>query len=748
MDLVVARPRRTAPLAEVLLHDLVEALRNRGVAVDVAPGRPRGLASGCTLLFLDASRPEDPPLEAWLRIPRLAVVELRDPRLWGRDVAALPVGVFAPTAEGIRAAILSAVEDRRPPPLVVPPRGHDRERLVGVVLGAEGALRDHALPLAAACAFASPCDLATADALRRALAPDLPFCALQRVATLRGVTLDEGGWRFSSDLTRWLVEQVSPDVVARALELQKTRLAALERRHGGVDGEWARLILRRESALVEAQLALLSGREALAPLAALRPPEERRVVDDGEPLPREEAPSDERARIDVQALARRFEERGHAVEQVVVGLSGKIVGVMRGALVQGVRLVPALSNAARSALVAQATVGIAIGAAVMLLGITREHRKNREPSQSLTQCQDKPRGTSCEQGGGKLCDGDGHCVECLERGDCETDQYCVQGYCTDALADDPETTSSLSPAVQRGCASSTDCIDGGVCDRDSGECVGCLLDANCKLGLECSPKHLCVFSFSACDDGMKNGKETDVDCGGGECVSCTNGKRCVESSDCHSKVCVHGVCQKPTCSDGVKNGDEGDVDCGGSMCPRCAAGRSCWTTSDCGPTLICTQQECEFRDRCHNGILDGDETDVDCGGSCPPCGVRGLCKSDKDCAVERGARGAVPLLCTERIDVYRYCNNHCHNRVRDGDETDVDCGGSCPPCQKAQECEDAMDCAKGLICAGGFNGALNNGRVRSNGRCVAPLASPTAANQDAGPHPPSPSGQPQQPQPH
>ena len=49
----------------------------------------------------------------------------------------------------------------------------------------------------------------------------------------------------------------------------------------------------------------------------------------------------------------------------------------------------------------------------------------------------------------------------------------------------------------------------------------------------------------------------------------------------------------PTCNDGVQNGDETDVDCGGSSCPAC-------------PT-------------CSDGIQNGDETGVDCGGSCAPC---------------------------------------------------------------------------------------------------------------------------------
>jgi hypothetical protein len=39
-----------------------------------------------------------------------------------------------------------------------------------------------------------------------------------------------------------------------------------------------------------------------------------------------------------------------------------------------------------------------------------------------------------------------------------------------------------------------------------------------------------------------------------------------------------------TCSDGIKNGDESDVDCGGS-CPRCASGKTCASRDDCESAL-------------------------------------------------------------------------------------------------------------------------------------------------------------------
>ena len=62
-----------------------------------------------------------------------------------------------------------------------------------------------------------------------------------------------------------------------------------------------------------------------------------------------------------------------------------------------------------------------------------------------------------------------------------------------------------------------------------------------------------------------------------------------------------GVVQEtPDCNDGIRNGDETDIDCGGS-CPPCDGG---------------------VTETCFDGIQNQDETGVDCGGAiCPPCSI-------------------------------------------------------------------------------------------------------------------------------
>ena len=46
----------------------------------------------------------------------------------------------------------------------------------------------------------------------------------------------------------------------------------------------------------------------------------------------------------------------------------------------------------------------------------------------------------------------------------------------------------------------------------------------------------------ACDDGAKNGDETDVDCGGSCSAACASGKTCTAGTDCATSLCVASQC--------------------------------------------------------------------------------------------------------------------------------------------------------------------------------------------------------------
>jgi hypothetical protein len=104
-----------------------------------------------------------------------------------------------------------------------------------------------------------------------------------------------------------------------------------------------------------------------------------------------------------------------------------------------------------------------------------------------------------------------------------------------------------------------------VCDG-SGGTTSQALDSDLPVddGIECTAE--------VCTSGTPGHENEPVDtaCGSGQ--FCDGDGACVECNDgsqCASEVCTSHVCADPTCSDGVENGDETGVDCGGATCAAC-----------------------------------------------------------------------------------------------------------------------------------------------------------------------------------
>jgi len=83
----------------------------------------------------------------------------------------------------------------------------------------------------------------------------------------------------------------------------------------------------------------------------------------------------------------------------------------------------------------------------------------------------------------------------------------------------------------------------------------------------------------SCFDRVRNGDESDVDCGG-SCGACPGGSACNTASDCDVHACDGGVCRAPSCSDAIRDGFEIDVDCGDGCAP-CVDGAHCTDDVDC-----------------------------------------------------------------------------------------------------------------------------------------------------------------------
>jgi len=89
-------------------------------------------------------------------------------------------------------------------------------------------------------------------------------------------------------------------------------------------------------------------------------------------------------------------------------------------------------------------------------------------------------------------------------------------------------------------------------------------------------------------------------------------------------------------------------------------------------------------DLCHDRIRDGDEADVDCGGSCLACAGGATCSAPAECQT-----GMCNGTCTAVA---------CNDGVKDGLESDVDCGGwECGPCVTGHHCVSGADC-QSMVC--------------------------------------------------
>jgi len=200
---------------------------------------------------------------------------------------------------------------------------------------------------------------------------------------------------------------------------------------------------------------------------------------------------------------------------------------------------------------------------------------------------------------------------------------------------------------------------------------------------------------ATCSDGIKNGSETDIDCGGGGCPtgSCANGKACAVNADCVSGNCSSGICAEASlpasCYDRIMNGGETGIDCGGTCYANCENGEGCLSSMDC-QSNYCENNLCGPMPNCFDGKKNGNETDIDCGGGdCAPypCANGKACIMDYDC---------ISLHCAAGICVSGAMEAGCSDGVKNGSETDIDCGGGgCPTgsCANGKACAVNADCA-------------------------------------------------------
>jgi hypothetical protein len=284
--------------------------------------------------------------------------------------------------------------------------------------------------------------------------------------------------------------------------------------------------------------------------------------------------------------------------------------------------------------------------------------------------------------------------------------------------------------MQNGAETDADC-GGSTCPKcmDGDTCAGnsdCMSD-NCMAGT-------CAPPLPTCTDGTQNGAESDVDCGGSTCPKCMDGQICGADIDCASNNCMAGTCAAPpaTCLDGMQNGMETGLDCGGPICPTCANGETCGGNSDC-MSDYCKAGTCSAKDP--NGTACADASSCASGfcadGFCCVTACSGTCQT---CAQAEGS----PANGT--------CSNVANNTDPNdscADDGPAGCGnnglcnsaGQCRKYAAGTACGDMQSCMGGFETkqdtCNGFGTCTNNGTVNCGAYACGPLACLTMCSDPA-----------------
>ena len=242
-----------------------------------------------------------------------------------------------------------------------------------------------------------------------------------------------------------------------------------------------------------------------------------------------------------------------------------------------------------------------------------------------------------------------------------------------------------------------------------------------------------VFSGSApdptCTDGVQNQGEAGVDCGG----PCT------------------ATCSTSTCTDGIQNGDEEGIDCGGS-CGTCPTPQAVITstTSNLGDILVGGPGSSQNGFTVYTFDNDNGGPFSSCEGGCantwPPVLVNSVQQAAIDnLPAEFNGTFGVSGRCDGTLQItyndeplYFYSQDNaagdtngdgvngvwhavvgapapanCTDGIQNGDETGIDCGGSCAACVS---CTDGIQNGDetGVDCGGSCPDACSFGPAPSN----------------------------------
>jgi cysteine-rich repeat protein len=152
-------------------------------------------------------------------------------------------------------------------------------------------------------------------------------------------------------------------------------------------------------------------------------------------------------------------------------------------------------------------------------------------------------------------------------------------------------------------------------------------DGNLMNGDSCTASCQ-IPALPTCNDGLKNGAETDIDCGG-VCGTCAQGKACLVGGDCSTGTCTAGICAAPPALLPLGSACSAATQCGSSFC----VDGFCANTACTG---ICQSASAAKKGGGANGVCGsiqfGSDPDSECAAQgASTCGTTGACNGAGAC---------------------------------------------------------------------------------------------------------------------
>ncbi|TNF23629.1 MAG: hypothetical protein EP329_27015 [Deltaproteobacteria bacterium] len=135
---------------------------------------------------------------------------------------------------------------------------------------------------------------------------------------------------------------------------------------------------------------------------------------------------------------------------------------------------------------------------------------------------------------------------------------------------------------------------GEICLPDRG--CGCLTDADCDDEILCTVDTCDGRCTHTPDDSACGAGEVCASEGEGLLIACIEDRSCSDHAECFANYCdpTHNECGIAPCNDGERNGLETDIDCGSSWCPQCEVGQGCATGDDCASRACGADGRCAW----------------------------------------------------------------------------------------------------------------------------------------------------------